>query len=722
MLPLNSNQIPALFQKAMGLARAGKPVDALAVFKQLQALAPKRAEVPFQMAQLHARMGEHDKALKAFDKAAKLAPGEATVWTAYAAHLSQHGTKPLRKTALITLKSAKLPAKEVKRIGDLIRGKATGTQRDAGNATKAEIDGLLALVNAGKAQEAETQARALLSARGPNEIILTIQGAALAALGRVQDAETAFRAALSRDPDYAEALAQLGQLLLTQTRRDEARGVLEKARTLIPDNPIVLGNLGKLYNDTNAPDKALDCLDRLLAQAPGNALALYTRAQARLTLEDGAGTLEDLDALEVSTPRNGDTGALRAMALKLTGDLDGAEATINAALKADPNSLRVVTLAANLKQQTGKFDEAETLLRAALDRGVKSGTIYRMIAQGRKLAADDPLVAEMKALWARDDLPFESRVDLGYGLTKLMEEQGDHAAAWTYLEGANAIMRDTQPYDRAKAQGDFDRFTAFAKSLDPARLGTVGHQDNQTIFITGLPRSGTTLVEQILASHSEVTGGDELGIFHPLGFAQVAQTDAAGGTIRDMTPDQLAALGRAYEAAAAKRVRSSTPRITDKTISTYQIAPLVWLALPRAKIVALRRDPRDNLWSILKNRFLTGLHLYSYSQEDLVETYRLYTEYLDQWRQMNPEGLHEISYETLVEDPESEIRKLLAFCELEWEEACLDFHKTKRDVKTLSVAQVRQPLYKSSVGKWEPYAKELAPLLDGLAALTTDKA
>ena len=408
--------------------------------------------------------------------------------------------------------------------------------------------------------------------------------------------------------------------------------------------------------------------------------------------------------------------ALRAMAEKLLGNLDASRNAIEKALETDPNHLRVVTLAANLLQRSGDFEAAEKVLRDAIARGVRSGGVYRMVAQGRKLDLDDPLVDEMKALWDRSDLPDEARIDLGYGLVKVMEDHKDAEAAWTYLSRANEVMARLHPHDISKEQGDFDRFKAFLEGFDPARIGSCGYDQNSTIFITGLPRSGTTLVEQILASHSTVTGGDELGIFHPLGFEQVAKVAKAGGHIGDMTDAQLTELGRAYQGAVDTRLPDAD-RFTDKTISTYQIAPLVWLAMPKAKIVALRRDPRDNLWSIFKNRFVAGLHLYSYSQAALVQTYRLYTEYLDLWRELAPDRIYEISYEDLVDDPETEIRKLLEFCDLEWEDACLDFHKTKREVKTLSVAQVRQPLYKSSVGKWEPYADHLKGLLDGLAKI-----
>lgn len=716
MLPLNTNQIPAMFNKAIGLARAGKGGEALRLFDQLTKLAPNRAEIPFHMGQIHMQSGRPRQAVELLARAADLAPDQMAVWQAYAAALAAYGDDAAKANAKARLKAAKLGQRDRKALIKAMDRAQTTTTRLNANVTQAEANHLAALINAGKMAQAEAQARQLIDTRGKSEMLLTAQGAALAGLGKPTEAEAAYRGALSIDPDYGEAAVQLGQLLLATGQRQKAKEQLLNARRLIPQNPLVLGNLGKLYHEIGAPLDAIECLDLLLKQDPKNRAALLIRAQAHLTLEDPTRALADLDMLDTLSPATGDTLALGAVAHKLAGDLDKARPRIARALEVQPDSLRVLTIAANMLQQEGQMDEADSLLRAALDRGVRSGAIYRMIAQGKKMTPDDPIVAEMQTLWDRDDLPEDGRMDLGYGLLKAMEDIGDYDQAWRYLSHANQIMAKLYPHDRARAQGDFDRFRGFLKGFDPARIGRVGYQDNQTIFITGLPRSGTTLVEQILASHSTVTGGDELSILHPLAFDAVAKTDRAGGTVADMSADQLEQIGRDYQAAIDARVPGAD-RITDKTISTYQMAPLAWLALPNAKIIALRRDPRDNLWSMFKNRFVTGLHLYTYTQGDLADSYRLYTEYLALWRQMAPERIYEIEYEALIANPEDQVRKLLAFCELEWEDACLDFHKTKRDVKTLSLAQVRQPLYSSSIGKWRRYQPHLAELLDGLKGL-----
>ena len=161
--------------------------------------------------------------------------------------------------------------------------------------------------------------------------------------------------------------------------------------------------------------------------------------------------------------------------------------------------------------------------------------------------------------------------------------------------------------------------------------------------------------------------------------------------------------------------------LSDKSIQTYLVMGLVWCTLPKAKIVVVRRDPRDNLLSVYKNVFPTGGHLYSYDLDDLGQYYRMFVEMIEFWRDMNPGGFHEIWYEDLIANPEEETRKLIAASGLEWEDACLNFHENKRKVNTLSVYQVRQPIYKSSVKAWQRYEKELQPLFDSLGDLADHK-
>src|SRR5690606_18247052 len=222
-----------------------------------------------------------------------------------------------------------------------------------------------------------------------------------------------------------------------------------------------------------------------------------------------------------------------------------------------------------------------------------------------------------------------------------------------------------------------------------------GTTDFAPIFVTGMPRSGTTLIEQIIASHSSVTGAGEIG--ECARAAQVLITDPKNPMkMHPPAMDEIAGLGRRFETFIRERFPESD-RITDKSIQTYMYLGLVKLALPKSRFVIVRRDPRDNLLSIYKNKFPDDTHLYAYDQRDLAKFYGTFVDMIDFWRERVPDWFYEVQYEDLVANPEEETRKLIAACGLEWEDACLSFHENKRKVETLSVYQVRQPITKASV-------------------------
>ncbi len=674
-----------------------------------------QAQAAFRTGHLKVSQGKFKEAVDAYQTAARLMPKEIGIWTAYSKALSMLGDKTANKRAQKVLKKSGLSAAAQKSILAEMSRSNTKTSRKSTGISKDVINQLLTRFNAGDAQAVATEAKALADAHKSNEIIRLILGASLGALGQNDAAEAAYREALAIAPDYAEARANLGELLTALGRYNDALEHLQAAYHQIPSNPKVLGNLGRAMKEVSRPHEALDYLTKFLKISPNAPLAQLYRAECLITLERGEEALKQLDALPEKQRANAETLALRAVALDQLGQKDDALAQVRAAFEIAPTQIRVVTVAGNLLQQHGAFDEAETILTTALDKGLKHGAIYRQIANGRKLTKDEPIALEMMETWAdTPDLP--SRADLGYALVKLMEDTKQYDKVWPYLEEANAVVRAEFPNPKGRDRGEFTKMMSFIEGMDFSRIGKVGYQGDSPIFVTGLPRSGTTLVEQILSSHSRVTGGDEMALFHTMGFNRASDVLAKGGKINDMTPKMLEDIGQEYREAVLKR-HPGADIVTDKSISTYKVAPLVWLALPKAKIVALKRDPRDNLFSMLKNKFISGLHTYTYSQSELVEVYELFTEYLAAWRERAADRIYEIQYEELVANPEEEVRKLLAFCELDWEDACMNFHQNTRKVKTLSIHQARQPLYNSSIGRWRRYEDHLGEMLEGLKGM-----
>ena len=244
-------------------------------------------------------------------------------------------------------------------------------------------------------------------------------------------------------------------------------------------------------------------------------------------------------------------------------------------------------------------------------------------------------------------------------------------------------------------------------------LADIGHSDRTPIFILGMPRSGTSLVEQILASHPEVFGAGELNdlvkVYRSLDDSiDGSQGDSFPEALVGLDPDEYANLGEQYIARIRKYSVSAT-FITDKNPYNFQRIGLIRSILPNARIVHCTRDPLDNCLSLLKTDFHKG-QLYSYDMSELGAYYKLYRELMDYWRTVLPGFIHDLNYEELVANQAEQTNHLLQLCGLPWDEACLNFHKTKRKVITASVAQVRQPIYTDSVGLWKRYERKLEPL------------
>lgn len=659
--------------------------------------------------------GRFKDAANAFHDAARLMPRDPQIWTVYAKALSMLGDKAAVKRAQKLMKKLGMNTASQKKILAQMTKSNTQTSRQSVGIPSEMINSLLARFNGGEVEAVANEAATLAKANPQNEIIRLVLGAALAAKGQQADAETAYLEALEIAPDYAEVKGYYGELLIKQRRFSEAHDLLKEAFRQIPSNPSVRGNLGHVLKELSRPHEAVPHFDAVLKVDPKNRLARMLRVDCLITLERHEEALADFAAMPDDMRNQPEQMAMRAVALDQAGQPEDGLKLAREAFEKAPTTTRVATMIANLLQQHGKFDEAESLLGQAIENGLRSGTAYRQIASGRKIPLDDPMAQTMLTAWENDpDLP--GRADLGYALVKLMEDNKAFDKVWPYLEEANRLCLEEFPNPKGRDQSEFDKMMRFAKDIDLSRIGSVGYQDDSPIFITGMPRSGTTLVEQILASHSRVTGGDEMALFHTIGFDHANKVLAEGGTINDVDAGMLQEIGQEYREAVLKRFPGADI-VTDKSISTYKVAPLVWLALPNAKIVALRRDPRDNLFSMLKNRFIAGAHTYTYDQADLVEVYRLFTEYLSAWRELAADRIYEIQYEELVADPENQVRKLLEFCELDWEDACMSFHKNTRKVKTLSIHQARQPLYNSSIGRWRQYEDKLGVMLDGLKGL-----
>jgi tetratricopeptide (TPR) repeat protein len=343
----------------------------------------------------------------------------------------------------------------------------------------------------------------------------------------------------------------------------------------------------------------------------------------------------------------------------------------------------------------GRTAESADVLRRTIELDPARGEPYFQLASTVKLACDDPAVAAMRRLC---DDPATSDIDrmfAAFGLGRVYDGEGLYDEAFRHWQIANRLKRATLRFDIRNEE----RIVASIRSqytkafLDGAPRSEVG--DDTPIFIVGMIRSGTTLTEQILASHPLVAGGDELPWFPEL-----------ARSLRSFETDELTRIGQTYIDRLRERFGSGPRFITDKLVGNWLYIGLIHLALPNARIIRTSRHPYDVCLSAWSSWFV-DFHAYCYDMKELATFYRLFHELSDYWDEVLPGKVHHQRYESLIEDPEASVRRLLDFCGLPFDQRCLDFHASERRVRTASSQQVREKLHTKSVERWRHYESHL---------------
>jgi hypothetical protein len=365
----------------------------------------------------------------------------------------------------------------------------------------------------------------------------------------------------------------------------------------------------------------------------------------------------------------------------------------------------------------GRLADAQQAFDKAVALEPRRAEFYRGLADSRRLLPDDPHFVAMEGL-ARDidSLPVDQQIELHFALGKVYADVEQLERSFRHLLAGNALKRRQIDYDEAAEFGRSRRSKAVFTSELIERMRGAGDPSEVPVFIVGMPRSGTTLVEQLLASHPRVFGADEL-----MDFPRVAATicEPPGATVpypemlQSMPAEDLRRLGASYIDAVVPRAPAAD-RITDKLPGNFRVLGLIHLALPNARVIHVRRNPLDTCLSCFSKLF-TGRQPFTYDLGELGRYYREYESLMAHWRAVLPAGaLLEVQYEDLVADFAPQARRIVAHCGLEWDERCISFHETQRPVRTASATQVRQPLYGSAVGRAQPYAAMLGPLIAAL--------
>lgn len=571
-----------------------------------------------------------------------------------------------------------------------------------------------ALLDGGDPAQAITLLERAADLAPGNDDACTRLAEAYLALGRSADADAALERGFKLDPRRA-ALARAGDLLRTGKPRAAWNSASEVARRDSKD----VDALRLLAQAAVAMERyrvAINLYARIVRIAPQHVAAWREYALAlkeAWRVEEAIGAAEQALAL---APDDARLQVLWAGLLARSGDPAAAVAGFEQALRLRPHSPGTLLGYGHVLKTLGRRDDGVAAYRKAIRHRPDFGEAWWSLANLKTFRFTDADVAAMEAQVDGGDLNDDALVHFCFALGKAHEDRGVFDRAFDFYQRANHTWRRHVHYDPVQTQTEHDAIIATFTPELLARLAGLGHDDPAPILIVGLPRSGSTLIEQILASHSQVDGTSELP---ELGRIVRAVNNEGGkrypAAVADFTGDHCARLGRRYME-ATQRHRRGRARFTDKMPNNFALIGLLRLILPHAKVINARRHPLDTCLSCYKQHFASG-QAFTYDLEELAEFYLEYDRIMAHWHQVLPGFALDVHYEDLVADQDNQTRRLLEFCNLPYEEQCLAFHRTERPVQTASSEQVRQPLYDSAVGHWRRYARRLEPAREILAQL-----
>ncbi len=501
--------------------------------------------------------------------------------------------------------------------------------------------------------------------------------------GRREEASRQYRELLLESPNDVDAMRLLAGILASQSDVEEAEALLRKAVSLAPDYALAFLDLGRLFQEQHRYAEAIECFQRTIRLQPSAA-----------------------------KPRH-----LLASTLAPVGRTEDALDTYRQALELQPRHAGAWLGLGHTLKTIGRQREAIEAYRECIRVRPDNGETYWSLANLKtyQLTAHDMRAME-SALERADELTDQSAVNFLFALAKAHEDAGDFDAAWDYYQRGNAKQRMLEHYDPVQTETANDEIIeTFDASFLQSAAGQ-GHSDAAPIFVLGLPRSGSTLIEQILASHSQVEGTSELPYLGRV--ATSLNRNRADGVnypqaVRELRAAHFKALGGDYLQRAQVHRRSEKPRFVDKMPNNFPSIGFAHLILPNAKIIDARRYPLDSTLSCYRQLFAKG-QTFVYDLQEIGEYFLEYQRLMDHWHDVLPGCVLTVQYEDLVTDFDGQLRRLLDYCELPWEDACANFHETDRPVRTASSEQVRQPIYGNSIHFWRNYEAHLGELIDVL--------
>jgi tetratricopeptide (TPR) repeat protein len=732
VIPQDIRAMQDVLTTAIEMHQGGRLPQAAALYQKILAQEKENAVAMHLLGVLHHQQGDHAKAIELIGRAVAIRPNV----PAFHANL----------------------AEAYRATGQLDR--AAGCCRAALGLWPDYPEALcnlgLALQGLGKKTDAVVQFRRALELRPEFATAHNNLGIVLRELGQFDEALEHFRRAVELDPNFAPARTNLGQMLLDRGKAEEALPHCEEAVRLQPNMAALHHNLGNalrameryvearssylealrlepdlaqaqahlgltLLRDGQIND-AMPWLKRAVELDPTNATFEEFLAELYVEREDPGEAIPHFErALILSEEERPSVHLSLGWALQDEGRHAEAREHYDTALRIQPDSAAAHLNIGGLSEEQGHMDKAEEAFRSALRLQPNFPIPHARLSTLLRGKLPDDDVEALERRLADPDLAQAPRARLLFGLTHVLDARGDYARAGECLREANAISKSLAKGNREYVPADHDRFvTGLLKTFDSGffeRVGGLGHESRRPVFVFGLPRSGTTLIEQILASHSRLHGAGELRAARQT-FEAIPAAVGLTGPPMESIPHLDAPAFRRLAEQHLERLRllagDRPDRVADKMPDNYMYLGLMSAVFPRATFIHCRRNLRD----IAVSCWMTDFRSIRWANdlEHIASRFQQYRRLMDHWEAVLPATIHHVDYEETVTDTEAVARRLIAACGLEWEPACLEFHRNERPIRTASVTQVRQPVYTRSVARWKNYEASLGELFAKLPA------
>lgn len=575
--------------------------------------------------------------------------------------------------------------------------------------------------------------------------------------GRHAEAEAMYQQILAANPNQPHALHYLGVLRSQTGACKEAVSLLQKAVSLCPKEATVHFSLGTAFRALGDPAEAANsyrealchrspypeaeaaletCLGLIAKSAKQHAKAEeHFRSAVKRNPQDVQLLVNLADALRLQKkyddaeqvianvtdkhPTIAEAQAIHGSIYTDQGQSEKAIPHLSKALRLKPDLLIANERMGIEMAATGEIQQAKQYYQRALAANRKNPLTFYNLALVEHFSENDPLLETMRNQLEEEEMSIEDRMHLYFAFGKIHKDWGQHDEAFRCWTEGNRLKRRTLIYTIEAERQFVSRLKSVFTEELLSKFSKAGCASRLPIFIVGMPRSGTTLVEQILAAHPDVYGAGELADLNRI--ANSTLKNVAGGrsypeSVAAMSREQIRQLGEEY-VEALRTLNTDNPRITDKMPVNFFHLGTIALILPHAKIIHCRRNPIDTCVSCFSTLFVRRSCPFAYDLKELGEFYRLYRELMDHWSSLSQISCLDVQYETLVRNQESATKEILSFCDLPWDSACLDFHRSPRPVHTASNIQIRQPVYTHAIERWRRYEHHLGPLREALGDL-----